>query len=287
MKGDSRFGFIITFPAIILILLILFFPFIYSFYISLYKTEFIKLKEFIGFSGYIDLIKDPSFYKALTTSLIFTLSCTGLTFLVGLGLAMWINRLNVFFKTLTQIIVLVPWIISIVVGTLLWRWMCMGEVGLVDYILRFLGLKPIAALENPVSAMITLILFNSWRTVAFVMVLLLAALKSIPENLYEAAEVDGASSFRKFWFITLPLLAPQILVTLVIITLSNFNEINAPLTLTGGGPGMSTTVLPILLYNKAFIHYEIGTASVITFVMSVISVIFIILYTKIIKEYYK
>lgn len=163
----------------------------------------------------------------------------------------------------------------------------MGEVGLVDYILRFLGLKPIAALENPVSAMITLILFNSWRTVAFVMVLLLAALKSIPENLYEAAEVDGASSFRKFWFITLPLLAPQILVTLVIITLSNFNEINAPLTLTGGGPGMSTTVLPILLYNKAFIHYEIGTASVITFVMSVISVIFIILYTKIIKEYYK
>lgn len=284
MKGDSKFGFFITIPAVIFILILLLFPFLYSFFISLFKTEFIQLKEFIGFTNYIDLMKDSLTYKALNASLIFTISCTIITFIVGLGLALWINRLCSILKTIIQIIVFVPWVTSTVVGALLWRWLFIGELGLIDYIFQYIGLRPISALENPQLAMIILIFFNAWRTIAFVMVLLLAGLKGIPKELYEAADVDGASSFKKFWFITLPLLAPQILITLVIVTLSYFNEINAPLTLTGGGPGNATTVLSILMYNEGFIHYNIGAASSITFLMSVMSVLFIIFYIRLIKK---
>lgn len=280
MKKNAILGVSLTLPTMALLFVFLLFPFFYAFYFSLFRSEFLIIQKFAGLSNYVRLIKNLEIQNAMLKSLVYLFPALGISFFAGLGFALWINGLKGTFRTLVQMVVLLPWIISMVVVALLWRWIFMGERGIAVYLLQLSNLPSLNLLEGPRSAMAALIFVGSWRVIAFATILLLAGLTSIPRDLYDAAQVDGASQIQRFHQITLPLLKTSILITIVILTLSFFNIITVPLVLTGGGPGNSTNILSLELYRQGFVHYDFGLATALAAVMFIVNIIFVLSYVR-------
>lgn len=280
MKKGAIFGIGLTLPVMALLFVFLLFPFLYAFYFSLFRSEFLIIQKFTGLSNYIRLIKEPEIQNAVCKSLVYLFPALSISFFVGLSFALWINTLRGTFRTVVQMVVLLPWIVSMVVAALLWRWIFMGERGIAVYLLQVLGLPSLNILESPRSAMVALIFVGSWRIIAFATVLLLAGVSGIPKEIYEAAQVDGASQIQRFHQVTLPLLKTSILITVVILTLSFFNVITVPLVFTGGGPGNSTNILSLELYRQGFVHYDFGFASTLAAVMFIVNIVFVLFYVR-------
>ncbi|HZP86407.1 MAG TPA: sugar ABC transporter permease, partial [Burkholderiales bacterium] len=167
-----------------------------------------------------------------------------------------------------------------VVAAMVWRWLLNADYGPVAVALLDLGLPRIDPLSDPHLAMLVLVLANVWRSVAFPMVLFLAALQGIPENLYRAARVDGIPAWMTFRRVTLPMLRPTLLVCVVILTLSDFNIVALPLVLTGGGPLDATDLVSLRLYREAFADYHIGTASALAILLFLVNIVLTIVYLR-------
>lgn len=275
-----KMGFLYVMPAICLIVLLLYIPALYGLWFSFFDIKYLEVGDFVSGKNYMELFGNADVSQAFARSLVFTFSSVGLTISVGLCLALWINSLDGWFSRLMQTIILIPWITSVVVGALLWRWLLIDDVGLIPYLLRLLRIPNVQFLERPTWAMISLIFVASWRTVGYAMLLLLAGLKSIPNEVYEAALVDGASPIQRVLNVELPLLRTPLLVVMIVLTLSCLNNIDLPLTLTGGGPGMATNLISVDLYRRAFVHYNFGSASALAAVLFIMNLILVAFYMK-------
>jgi ABC-type sugar transport system permease subunit len=239
--------------------------------------------KFLGFKNYFDVLSNKEIVK--TMYLTFFVSFVSLFFALLLGtlLALWINISKGIFAYSLQILSLIPWVTSMIVSALLWRWMLQGDFGLINYILSRLGAKGIGFLTDVKIVVYTLIFVMTWRVLAYVMVQILAGLKAIPREYEEAANIDGANSWQLFWKVKFPLLKTPVAISCIIVALSNINNVTVPLSLTGGGPGTTTTVLAVEVYKQSFSYYHFGESSALSILLLLVNLVLIFLYIKVVR----
>ncbi|MBZ6078240.1 carbohydrate ABC transporter permease [Microvirga puerhi] len=270
-------------PAFALLTLVLFSPVFYGVWFSLFRIQYGSPTDFAGLDNFRDLLSDPTLPATLHRSAIFTAAAVSITIALSLALAIWIHRLGERRGFLVQIIVIVPWIISTVVATLLFRWVFVNDIGLAGSIARMAGLDDIQMLNNPHSAMALLVAVSVWKRIGYAVIILLAGVKGIPDDYEEAALIDGATPFQIFRRITLPLLKTPLLLVAIVLTLSNLNTVETPLVLTGGGPGDATRILPMDVFDRAFITYDLGSATALALAMFFGNVLLVLAYVRLAK----
>jgi multiple sugar transport system permease protein len=250
-------------PAVILLGLVTVYPLLSVLYLSLQRRLLIfGIADFRGLDNYRFLLTDDRFWNALGNTVYFTAVSVTLELLLGLAVALLLNR-SFRFKGMVTAVVLVPWAVPTVVSARMWEWIYNSEFGILNYIL---GVK-INWLGSPFWAMHAAILMEVWKTTPFVVILLLAGLKVIPRELYQAGRIDGAGTWQLFRRITLPLLLPVVLVALIFRTLDAFRIFDSLYVLTGGGPANTTETLSIYAYKVLFQTLQFGYGSTLSVVV--------------------
>jgi len=259
---------------------IVIFPLGYLVVSSIYGWSFGRMAEFVGLKNYINVFQDPDFLTVFKNTLVFSLVSSCIELLLGLGIASLLDRSGKFEGTL-RIIVVMPFMVSMVAGSVSFKWILNAEFGIVNYSLIKLGLirSLVNWLGSPMLGMLACITVITWHTTPFVALILLAGLKSIPRDLYEVSELDGAGMYQKFLFITLPLLKPAIFVSLLIRTMYSLRNFPIPYVLTGGGPGNSTKLMAMLLQEKK-IQLLFGYNSALSIIMVIVTLIIVWAYVK-------
>jgi ABC-type sugar transport system permease subunit len=270
-------------PAFAVLALVLFSPVFYGLWFSLFRVQYGVPTTFAGAENFIRLFQDPALGGTLSRTIVFTALAVLATILIALTLAVWIHRLEPRRGFVVQMIVIVPWIISTVVATLLFRWVFVNDIGLANSLLRWLGMSDFSLLNDPTAAMALLIAVSVWKRIGYALIILLAGLKGIPDDFGEAASLDGATDWQIFRLITLPLLKTPLLLVAIVLTLSNINTVETPLVLTGGGPGSATRILPIEVFDRAFINYDLGSATALALVMFFGNVLLVLAYVRLAK----
>lgn len=277
-------GYAYIMPALFLISLGLIAPTIYGFLYSLYDIKYLRTTDFVGLENYAYLVTDPAFAAMITRSFVFAALSVSLAIGIALPIAVWIDHLRGWRALVVQIVVMLPWIVSSIIGALLFQWVFVNDIGWGMYLLSLLGISNFRPLSDPVAAMAVLILFAVWRTLGFSMLLLLAGLKSIPADYHEAAQLDGANAWQRFLHITLPQLQTPLLITLVILTVSDLNNVEGPLIVTAGGPAGTTDVLPLDLYLRAFTQFDFNSAIALGIGMFAANILLAFAYVRLVKH---
>lgn len=237
---------------------------------------------FVGLQNYRHLLSDPGYWSATLNTVIFTLGSVIGHIIVGTGLALLVNadipqRAQTIFRSL----LILPWIFTAVVVALNWQ-LLLNPFGVVNYVLDTLGLisEPLDWLGDPALAMWSLLIISTWRGYPFIMVSFLSGLQSIPRELYEAAEIDGAGFWGKFWHVTVPQLKPVIYGVALLDLIWTFQLFPLVWLTTGGGPGRATEVLSTLTFRAAFVDFEFSQAATAAVSILVISAAFTVLYLR-------
>ncbi|MFD1254268.1 Trehalose transport system permease protein SugA [Devosia equisanguinis] len=280
---SRRTGLTYIAPAFAMLALVLFSPVFYGFWFSLFRIQYGNMTDFVGLENYVRLMGDPALINTLGRSAWFTFWAVLLTVVLGLGLSVWIHKLGERRGFIVQMVVIVPWIISTVVATLLFRWVFVNDTGLLLSALRWFGIDGSSMLTNPDTAMNLLIGVSVWKRTGYAVIIILAGLKGIPDDYEEAARIDGATAWDIFCRITLPLLRTPLLLVTVVLTLSNLNTVETPLVLTGGGPANATRILPMEVYDRAFISYDIGSATSLALLMFLGNILLVLAYVRLAK----
>jgi multiple sugar transport system permease protein len=251
------------------------FPIIFSFFMSFQKytlqTMISKNTPFIGFQNYIDIFKNPTFYAALSHSLTFTFFSILFQFLIGLALALLFSRTFPFHNIMRGLMLSGWQIPSVVTGTI-FLWLFNLDYGLVNFFLMTLHVvkEPVAWLIQKDNALIAVIIANIWLGIPFNTILLSAGLAGLPEDVYEAATVDGASGWQKLVYITIPLLRSTIFAILMLGFIYTLRVFDLIWIITKGGPGIATEVLPTFAYRLSFISFNFGQSAAVAVIMMVI-----------------
>jgi multiple sugar transport system permease protein len=275
-------GYVFLFPALLILTLFLIYPIIWAFITSFKEIKPLEMKysglfnipgEFVGINQYIEVFQNELFIKSLFNTSYFALIYIPITLMSAALLAIALNRkmrgVN-FFRT----VMFIPYIISIVSASLIFLYIFNSEQGMVNAILyKFGGIDGPNWLSNSLLAMPVIAIMSAWKKIGYFMIIYLAGLQNIPHSLYEAADMDGANSFQKFWRVTWPLLGRITLVVSVLLMIDVLKVFQEIYVMTGGGPGDSTTTVPFLIYNEAFEYYRIGTASAMSYILFFIVII--------------
>lgn len=281
--GQHLFPYLLMSPTLILILLFLIVPIFFAVYCSLYRADYMQFTKFMGLQNYVDVLTNPDILKSIGRSFYISGVSLVIALVFGIAVALWIHASSRGFAYSLQILTLVPWVTSMVVAAMLWKWIFQDEIGLLNYFLTKAGLNKIGFLTDKNIAIYTLIFVMTWRVIGYVMVQILAGLKAIPYEYEEAAFIDGAGKWKMFWHIRLPLLKTPLAISAVIVGLSNLNNLNVPLTLLAGGPGTSTMVVAIEVYRMSFTNYHFGESSALSILLCLLNFGLTILYVKAVK----
>jgi multiple sugar transport system permease protein len=283
MRLRKRTYLILLGPTLLILLAMLAFPTVYVLNVSFrdfHLTDPTAGNPFVGLENYKTLLSSPEFFAALWKSVLFTVASVGLTFVIGMAIALLLNRSDVWGTGLTRTVILVPLIFTPLVIGATYRFMLERDNGVINEFLDLVGLERIPFLADPVWAMISVILVDVWQWTPFAVLVLLAGLESLPVEPFEAARMDGASRWAEFWYITLPLLAPVIAVVLLIRTMDAFREFDKIFIMTGGGPGTATQTLPIFLYRSGFQDFNMGFSAATGVIMLIIVTVVSSFYVK-------
>jgi len=263
-----------------------FFPILKAIHMSLYRNVLSRPQEyrFIGLGNYARMLNDPTFWITLKNSLVWVVCSVGFQFVLGFGVALLLNA-EFKSRTICRTLNLLPWIIPGVVVGLVWEYLYQPNYGPINDILRRVGLLqvPIAWLSDPVYAMGAVIFANIWRGIPFFSIMILAGLQAIPDEVYEAATVDGASVTQRFWHVTLPLLRPIIVVATATRIIWTFNYADLIFVMTNGGPANATQITSSYTLLSAYTDLDFGYAATLSVVLLVIMLVFTALYLRVTK----
>ncbi|WP_394848100.1 carbohydrate ABC transporter permease [Pendulispora brunnea] len=264
-QSDRRQAQLMVLPAVVILVVVAFYPILATMWLSMHRMILVFHEEtFVGLGNYGFLLSDPRFWSALSNTAYFAAVAVAIELVLGLGFALILNAAFPG-RSLLRAAILVPWAIPTVVSAKLWAWLFNPEYGLVTHLLPG---HDVNWLGMPGYAMHAAILVDVWKTTPFVALLLLAGLQTIPQDIYKAAQVDGAGTIRQFFSITLPLLRNTIVVTLIFRTLDASRVFDAVYVLTEGGPANTTETLSIYAYKTLMRVGDFGygsTLSVVTF----------------------
>lgn len=280
--ADRRFGWFMSAPAIALLLTVILFPVFWALFTSVHDFTLISpnFDNFTGFENYITAIEDPGFRHSLRLTAFFVAAVVLFEFALGFLIALMLNSVERF-KPIYYGILLCPLLMNPVIVGLIWRMFLHPSLGIVNYLLTVVGFEPVNWLGSTKVAIWTIIMVDIWHQVSFMIVLLLAGLSALPREPYEAARVDGASVFQSFFYITLPLMLPVIIVTLLIRMIFAVKTYDLIYIMTRGGPGVATDLVSYSIYRTAFVSLNIGEASA----MSAILLVLILLLTGYLYRY--
>ncbi|CAN5787462.1 sugar ABC transporter permease [soil metagenome] len=268
----SEAGWWFVAPALLVIGAFFFVPVAAAFLLSftdfdIYAVASFDNARFTGLANYAALLGDPIFWKALGNTLYFALVGGPLTIAISLGAALLIHARLVRFKGLFRTIYFAPVVTTLVAVAVVWRYLYHPRFGLLNYSLGLLGINPIDWLGDPRWAMPAIILLAVWKNFGYNMVVFVAGLQSIPEELYEAAELDGAGAWQSFRHVTLPMLGPTFLFVTIITMIGYLQLFAEPYVMTQGGPLQATTSVVLLMYEQGFRWWNMGYAAAIAFVL--------------------
>ena len=261
-------------PVLLYIACVLLVPCIWGVVISFTDKKIGMPAHFNGIENYISLLLDKTFWSSLGVTLVFTCASVVMKVIFGTILALLLNskiKCRAFFRSA----LVIPWTLSILIATLTWKWLLSDIGGAFSYILNKLGLvrKGFSFFTTSGRAMFAVVMVNVWKGTPFIATSVLAGLQTISPEMYEAAEIDGAKAWKKFWYITLPLVRSTLLLATVMTTIWTINNFEGVWLLTGGGPAGSTQVLSIFTYLTAMSNNDIGRSMAI----SVLSMPFLIM----------
>ncbi len=270
-------------PALVIMGVFWFAPIIWSFLLSFCRWRILGTPDFIGVGNYISVFSDPVFWIAVKNTLYYSLVTVPAGLVLALGSALLLNQKlpgRIFFRG----VIFFPVTVSMVVIALIWGWMFSEHYGVINAPLEAVGIMPRNWMANPNTSFPIIMIMSIWKGFGYGMVIYLAALQSIPHTYYEAATIDGATPFRKFLHITLPLLAPTTLFVLVIAFIGSFQVFDQVYIMTEGGPGYSTTVLVSYIYDQAYGgKFHMGRACSIAYILFLIVLFFTLLQLKVFK----
>lgn len=262
-------------------MLFTFVPMASSFYFSFTKYDIFTPPRWIGLDNFVDLFTDdPDFYPAFKNTFIFLVFRVLLGTLVPLLLALLLNK-KLAGKNVFRTLIYLPAILPAVGAALLWQFMFSSDFGLFNYVLESVGADRISWLDHR-NAMMSILIMSIWSGVGPTMIILLAALQGVPQSLYEAADIDGASPFRKLINVTIPLISPTLFYVVIIGMIGAFQVYAEPKLLTNGGPAGATTTLSMIIFNSAY--NQMGYASAIAWIVFLCSIGFIMLAFRYIQK---
>ena len=247
-------------PYLLHLFLFITFPIIFSILLTVHKWNIISPMEYVGVDNFVRLFHDRMFWKAITNTLVFLVIHIPLQIVVALTLAYFLNQ-KLFLKGFFRAAFFLPVVISGVVVTMLWQQLYSFDTGLINGLLVNIGLPRVAWLTNSKIAMISIAIMATWKNVGLYVILFLVGLQSVPERYYEAADIEGASSWQKFRYITFPAINPTIFMVTILSTIGGFGLFIEPYIMTGGGPLNSTLSAMLYIYKQAFEYYHMGYAA--------------------------
>ena len=270
-------------PAVVIEAALVLTPLAVGFWYSLNNVRFFRIRNFVGLDNYLAVISSPLVLNSLIVTAVFAISALVLTFFVGFALALWLER-DTSTSVLMRVIVLVPYMISMLVGSMMLKWVFANESGLAPLLLAPFGVGDISILSDPKTAMAALVFNAMWRDGAFAMIMLLAALKSVPAQLFQAARVDGASTFYILRRITIPLLRIPIMITIVRLFIHFVNTLTYPLILTGGGPADATETIVLRMFRLGFQDHLLGQANALAILIFAANVIMVAMLLRLFRQ---
>jgi ABC-type sugar transport system permease subunit len=267
-------------PYLIHLTLFILFPVVFSIILTFHKWNIISSMEFVGFDNFIRLFQDRLFWKAIINTIVFLLVHIPLQIIVALALAYLLNR-KIFMRGFFRAAFFLPVVISGVVVTMLWQQLYAYDSGLLNRILINIGADKVGWLSNQNLAMTSIAFMATWKNVGLYVILFLIGLQTVPKMYYEAADVEGASSWQKFRHITLPSINPTIFMVTILSTIGGFSLFIEPYIMTGGGPLNSTLSAMLYIYKQAFEYYHMGYSATlgVFFAMIIMLVVVIQKYT--------
>ncbi len=282
MRREGIEGTLLYAPSLLIIFFIVIYPIGFAAYLSTWYYHLVRLgdKRFVGLQNYGRILADPEFWSSLVKGLYFTFGSLIPQIVFGLAMAQLLNHPRLKGKTFWRGLMVTPWLVPTVTVAIIFRWMFHDIFGILNYILIWIGVlrEPVPWLAKPGLAMVVLIVANVWRGVPLMVTMFLAGLQGISPELYQAARVDGAGPWQTYTRITLPLLAPIILIAGILRTIWIFNFYDLPWVMTRGGPAGATETPPVYAYLRAFSGYRIGEGSAITVLLFFILMGFAVAY---------
>jgi multiple sugar transport system permease protein len=279
MKSNTKFLIMFLGIPILILLVLVVFPLGYSLNMSFFKYNMLTSTsmEFVGFKNYLQILQNPIFWSSLKITLHFIGLSVLIQMILGLALALLLYRP---FKGahVIRTAFLFPYVVPGVIAGITWKWVLNPDYG----ILRYITEKPI--LGSTSTAIYGLIVADVWHMTAFVFILIMAGLQSLPDSVYEAASIDGANPLQKLIFITLPLIKRVFFITLIIRLVESLKTFDKVYALTSGGPGLSTQILSWSIYLEAFKGFNLGYAAAMSYLLLIMVLFIVIIYSYMIKE---
>lgn len=283
IKSSDKAGYLMSLPYVTYFCLFVAFPLAFSFLLVFHKWNIITPMEWVGLRNFERLFHDVQFFKSVRNTLVFLAIHIPLQIIVALFFAMQLNK-KIKFRGFFRALFFLPVIVSGVVITILWEQLYAYETGLLNLILTRLGFARIPWINSPEWAMPSIAIMATWKNVGLYIILFLVGLQGIPNYLYEAAEIDGASPVQRFLHITIPALNSTMILVIILSTIGGFSLFIEPFVMTGGGPMNSTLSAMLYIYNQAFYFGHMGYAATLGFFFAFIILIVILIQKKVVER---
>ncbi|MGD9532906.1 MAG: carbohydrate ABC transporter permease [Candidatus Nitrosocosmicus sp.] len=273
-------------PALSILFVFLLFPFFWNVYISLHQvsiTSILKEWRFSGTDNFVKVLNDPNFHTSVKVSAIFVGSSVTFQFLIGLLISSLLNQ-NIRGKQLLIAVVMIPWIISGLIAAFSFKFIFDNSFGIINYFFNSIGLHSIPWLSDPNTVIWSIVIANVWYGTPFTILFLTAGLLSVNPSIYESAKIDGASKLKSFFYLTLPLIKPFILLDVVLITIWSINFFEIPLIMTGGNPLFASTPASLYMYRQAFEFGLLSKGSAAGILLLMINIMVAIIYIVALKK---
>ncbi len=283
--SERRLAFFLIVPALILTVGLIFVPLVTTIVYSFYDANLARLNRanFVGLEHYVDFLGNNAFWASIGRTSYFTFVSVGIELILGIAIALLIEQKRKLFGwRFLRVAILIPWAVPTIVTGAMWRWIYAADYGALNGLLFQFGLieRYIPWLADSTRAMNLVIIADVWHSVPFVVLLISAALATLPSDLYEASSIDGASAWQQFTRITVPLLRPAILVVLVIRSVEAFRVFDLIYIMTRGGPVNGTMVISYLTYQKTFSDLKVGEGSALSFLVSAFTLVLAWVYVR-------
>ena len=283
MKKNKLLPYLLVSPYIIHLLIFVAFPVFFSIFLTFNKWNIISPMEFIGFGNFIRVFQDGLFFKSIYNTLKFLIVHIPLQIIVALLLAELLNQ-KILLRPFFRAAFFLPVVVSGVVVSMLWQQLYGFDTGILNRLLSTFGLGKVGWLVDPDMAMVSIAIMATWKNVGLYVILFLVGLQTVPPQYYEAADLEGANHWQKFWHITLPMINPTIFMVVILSTIGGFSLFIEPYIMTGGGPLNSTLSAVLYIYKQAFTNYHMGYSATLGFFFAFIILAVVVIQKRFIEK---
>lgn len=279
-KGEVITGYLFLVPNIFGVLIFTAIPVVVSFLLSFFSWELIRPPVFVGFQNFKNLLNDDNFIQVVKNTIYYVGVYVPVNIILAIIIAVWIcsvTKGTTIFRTAFFLPVLVP----TVAAAFLWKYLLHPEIGVVNMALNLIGITGPSWLGNTKTAMLGIIMMSGWKQVGYNMVIFIAGIKSIPAQLFEAAKIDGANSWQRFWKITLPMISPALFFGIVMTVITSFQVFDQAYIMTLGGPANATNTIVMYIYQNGFQYFKMGYAASMAWLLFVVIFIMTMMQMKV------